>query len=298
MPSLVPTLLHRLARADGLLASGRPAQAREAFEALLEAAQDAGDRALEVVARSTLARMALRQHAVDEARALLAAAGRVLDPNHLPGHLRYREALVRLAIEESPPSVARDEIRRYLAWAESQELGAAVIDATLLLADFTSGAERVELLERGIDRAEALEATSRLGEACLRLGATLEPDAPEAALEAYEQARGWLERHGTRRDVVGVAWAIGHTAARVEDWGRARDALDGARRLAEGADDCDDLLTWLLADLAMVEATAGDVVEGRRLMVRARALGATHQLPSLWPDRWADVERRARALDL
>jgi len=299
MASLVPTLHTHLQRADGLWLAGRAKQARRAFEDLFQAAQERGDRAMEVVARSMLARMSLQVHAVDDARELLAAAGRALDPHHLDSHRRYRAALARLAVEQGPVSVAREEVARYLRWAQEVALGPEVLDASLLLADLVSAGERVVFLQRGIDQARALGAEERLGHAYTVLAAALEQDdQPADALEAYAEAYRWHRASGTARGTVAAAWAVGSTALRLEDWARARDALREAQRRAEAADDCDDLLALLLADLAQVEAEAGDVVEARRLLLVALERGDEQQLGTLWPERWEAVRRQARALDV
>jgi len=299
MASLVPTLHTHLQRADDLWARGRAKQARQAFEDLLQAAQERSDRAMEVVARSMLARMALRLHGLDDARELISAAGRVLDPHHLDSHRRYRAALARLAVEQGPASVAREEVARYLRWAEEVALGPEVLDACLLLADLVSAGERIAWLQRGIEQARALGAESRLGDAYMVLAASLEQDdQPREAIEAYSEAHRWLRAHGTPRAVVAAAWAVGATALRLESWARARDALQQARVGAEAADDCDDLLAWLMADLATVEAAAGDVVEARRLLLVALQRGQEQQLSVLWPERWAAVQQQARELEL
>ncbi len=299
MASLVPTLHKHLERADGLLAAGRSKQARQAFEQLLQAAQDRADRGMEVLARATLARMALQLHDLDEARSLLASAGRALDPHHLPSHRRYRAALARLAVEEGPAATAREELTRYLQWAEDERQGEEVLDASLLLASQVSALERVTWLQRGIEQALALGATERLGEAHMSLAAAWEAiDELADAVEAYSRAHHWHLASGRPRDVVAAAWAVGATASQLEDWARARDALREALRGAEAADDCDDLLALVLADLATVEEAAGDVVEARRLMLRALKRGREQQLATLWPERWATMERQARALEL
>jgi len=299
MASLVPTLHTHLRRADDLWSSGRAKQARQAFEDLLQAAQERGDRAMEVVARSMLARMALRLHALDDAREMLASAGRVADPHHLDAYRRYRAALARLAVEEGPVPVAREEVARYLRWADETRQGPEVLDACLLLADLVSAGERIAWLQRGIEQARALGAEERLGDAYTVLAAALEQDEqPAEAMEAYAEAYRWHRAHGAPRAVVASAWAVGATALRLEDWARARDALQTARRGAEAVDDCDDLLALLLADLATVEAEAGDVVEARRLLLVALERGEQQGLGALWPDRWEAVRRQARKLEV
>jgi tetratricopeptide (TPR) repeat protein len=299
MASLVPTLHAHLQRADRLLADGRASQARQAFESLLSLAQERSDRAMEVLVRSTLARLALQRHAVDEARDLLAAAARLLDPHHQASHRRYRAALARLAVAEGPAAVARTEVEAYLRWAEGEGMAGEVMDAALLLVPLVSANDAVSWLQRAIDHGLAADASERLGEAHVVLAGVLEGLGELGeALSAYASALHWHQVHGRPRDVVAAGWAVGSLAARLDDEPRARDALHEARQVAATADDCDDLLALVLADLASVEAAAGDVVEARRLVLEALRLARDAQLPALWPARWSALQAQARGLEI
>jgi len=311
MPALVPTLRTLLAQADAHFVDGRLGDALDAFDLLLERSQERADRATQVVARSMIARCLLRKRDVDGARTQLQTAALLIDPVHLESHGRYRAGLARLALRESMPEVAREELRAYLQWAEEARAHPEVVDACLLLADQVDLAERDEELnrrrleeraswiQRGIEHAIAHDVGRRLGSAYNDLAVALDQlSRPSAALEAYQEALVSYRSYGTRRQLVGAAWAVGSSACRLEDWPLARARLEEAIEGAERAEDCPDLLALALVDLALVHEASGDVVDARRLVIRAVALAREQGLSQVWPARWTAMLDYARSLDL
>lgn len=299
MRSLVTTLRTLLAQADDHFDSGRTSRARATYEELLERAQERADRATEVVARSMLARVHLKRRDLDAARGELEQARTLIDPAHLASRARYRSVRARLAVAEGPPGDARDALEDYLRWAEEAEAHAQVVDACLLLAEHDQGAAR-EWLQRGIDHALDHEVHERLGVAYNQLGAVFDQkERFEDSLEAYQQALRWHQRTGSPRQVVAAAWAVGATACHLEDWPLARTRLDEAVEGAEEADEgCRDLLALALADLARVHEAAGDIIEARRLVIRAARLAREQDLPRFWPERWQGIVAQGKALEL
>jgi tetratricopeptide (TPR) repeat protein len=299
MSFLVPTLHTLLTQADAYFDDGRLRQARQAYEDLVQVAQEKPDRATEVMARSMLVRCLLRVRDLEGAREQLAGAARLVDPQHLDAHARYRAALARVAIEEGPPEVTRRELQAYLTWAEDVRRGDELIDACLLLADTSELEDRVEWLRRGIDQAELLEATGRLGRAWTALAGALDQlEQTQQALEAYQSALRWYRDHGGGRELVATAWAVGALACRLEEWPLGRTVLEHALELAEPREDCDDLVALVLADLARVYEAAGDVIEARHILLRALQAAREQQLSELWPERWASLRADARRLEL
>jgi tetratricopeptide (TPR) repeat protein len=311
MSSLVPTLASFLAQADRLFAEGRIVQARRSFEELVERAQERVDRATEGIARAMLARCLLKLHDLEGAREQLLRSAHLADPAYVDAHARYRAALVRLAVEEGPPELARREVHEYLTWAGEAQRPAEVLDACLLLAPLCAPEERVQWLERGIELARTLDATleeagalgsqkpREYGRVYGELAAALEQlEQPDQALEAYQRALSHHRDQGRTRDAVAVGWAVGALACRTEDWPLARTALEDCLALAAMVDHCEDLVALALADLAMVYEEAGDIIEARRLLLRALARGREQDLPTVWPERWEQLLEHARRLDL
>lgn len=328
--SLVPTLASFLAHADGLFAVGRIPQARRAYEELVERAQAKVDRAAEGIARSMLARCLLKLRDLEGAREQLLLAARIADPAHFDAHARYRAALVRLAVEEGPPETARREVREYLSWAADSHRAREVLDACLLLASLCEPEERVEWLERGIELARQIDLSGHeqvgsfgpiphsdhglneeatpapistphreYGRVYAELAAALDQLGQiDRALEAYQKALTHHREQGSLREAVAVGWAVGALACRIEDWPLARTTLEEALRLAERVDNCEDFVALALADLATVYEAAGDIIEARRILLRALSTGKEQDLPTVWPERWEHLLDHARRLDL
>ena len=298
MSVLVTTLRSLLNQADSYMRAGRYSAALSAWEDLVQRSQEKTNRPMEVIARSMRARCFLRRRDLDGAREELSLAAMHLDPQNLESYGRYRSSLVRLAIEEGPET-ARRELMDFLLWAEEVEVGEHVLDACVLLGQGAEQTERVEWLQRGIDYVLDRGDDEGLGSAFNQLGAALDQTGhQQEALEAYQQALVWHRKFGTIRDVVGACWAVGAMACQLEDWPLAREALENAQLIAEDAEGCDDLLALATADLAQVYEAAGDVIEARRLVLRALELSRQQDLSSLWPQRWHALLDHAKRLEL
>ncbi|MCA9490381.1 MAG: hypothetical protein KC621_10665 [Myxococcales bacterium] len=299
MRTLVPTLAAQLADADAVFRSGRIPAARRAWEDLVQRAQERGDRGTECAARAMLARCLLSLQRREEAREELATVGRMADPANVAAHARYRAALARLAIEEGPPDTALRELRQYLSWAEDARDGAAILDACSLLGSAVPLDERADWLERGIEQAQDLGVAQGLGHAYGEWASALDLlGRSEPALEAWQQALRHHQQDGSGRASVAAGWAVGALACRTEDWPLARTSLEEAIVLAERLQDCDDLWALAHADLALVYEAAGDVIEARKLMIRALQRGREQYLGSAWPERWAMIRRDAERLEV
>ncbi len=296
---LVPTLARVLEQADALFDARRLPQARRAYEHLVQRAQEHSDRATEVCARAMLARCQLAVRDVEGARAQLLDAGRWADPEHVDAFARYRGVLARLSIEDGPREVTHTELRAYLQWAEDARRGVEILDACMLLAEQTSPADRVDWLRRGIEQSELLGSDPGLGRAWTHLAAALDElgQTPQA-LEAYQQALRWHRDHDAGRPLVSTAWAVGALACRIEEWPLGRTVLEQALDLAANREDCDDLVPLILADLARVYEAAGDVIEARRLMIRALSTGREQHLDAVWPERWQALFTDAQRLEV
>lgn len=299
MRTLVPTLAAQLSDADAIHLSGRIPAARRAWEDLVQKAQERGDRSTECVARAMLARCLLQLQRRDEARAELATVGRMADPGNVVAHARYRATLARLAIEEGPPDTALRELREYLRWAEDARHGESILDACSLLGGVVPLEERADWLERGIEQARDLGVQVGLGHAYGAWASVLDLSGrTEEALEAWQHALRHHQQRGASRDCVSAGWAVGALACRTEDWPLARTALEEAIVLADRVPGCDDLWALAHADLALVYEAAGDVVEARKLMIRALQRGREQYLASAWPERWAMIRRDAERLEV
>jgi tetratricopeptide (TPR) repeat protein len=299
MPQLVPTLAALVSQADQAFHDGRIPAARRAFEDLVQRAQEKRDRPTEVVARSMLARCLLKMQQRDEARRGLELAGRVADPTHTPAFGRYRAAVARLALEEGPPGAARDELLAYLAWAEDARAIESVLDAAALLGAVVEPQERVERVERAIELVRDLDPGADLAYAFMEWAAALDAlGQTEAALDAWQQALRSHKEHRRTRPTVTAGWAAGAAACRTEDWPLARTLLEEAVALGERQPDCGDLVALALGDLSLVYEAAGDVIEARRLLLRALRSGREHHLASAWPERWAALHSQAERLEI
>ncbi|MCB9679217.1 MAG: hypothetical protein H6737_29205 [Alphaproteobacteria bacterium] len=295
MAVLATTLASALRSADGHFRAGRPMLARHAYEELLEKAQARTDRSIEVVCRAMLARVAVQMHDLDAAEAHLDGAERLVDPGHAEGQRRVRTARVHWEVAAMPD--ATGSVRDFLAWAETEREPEALLEGARLMASAVEGIERAQWLERAIE--VALE--HRLDEADLldawfQLAATRDTlDDLEGALEAYRSA---LALAVQPRGTVMAGWGVGSLLLRLEDWPQAREQLEETVRLAEEADDCEDLLCFALAELATVTAEAGDVVEARHLLVRSLEVARAQDLATLWPAKWEELLEQADGLDL
>lgn len=309
MTSLVPTLAALVRQADALHADGQYPKARRLYEDLVQRAQERADRVTESIARVMLARCMLRLRELDHAREELALAARITDPANVDGYARYRAALVRLALDEGPPDTSRRELREYRRWAEQAGSVPAALDACLLSAGVLPVEERVDWLERALDQArgqdadrdagDAVHASAELARAYGEYGSALDQvGKTDLALAAYQHAERIHRGLGRVRDGVASGWAAGALACRLEDWPLARATLEGAIRAAELTAECDDLVALALADLASVYEAAGDVIEARRLILRAMAMGREQHLAAVWPERWELIVAHARRLDL
>jgi tetratricopeptide (TPR) repeat protein len=299
MPGLATTLRSLADYADTLWYQGRQSAAMAVYEDLLQRSQERTDRMTEVIARSMLALCALRRKDIEQAQVQLQSAGRYVDPEHLDSYERYRAALCRLAIDGTTRESAKLELLDYLAWAEERRVFSAVLDACLLLGRTSNPQERVEWLQRGIEQASVGGAERDLGRAYMELAACQDQLGQSAdALEAYEQSLEWHEKTGQPRDVASATWAVGSLCVREEDWPKAREVLEKGQDLCRQHDGCDDLLALITADLAQVYEAAGDVIEARRLVIKALSLAREQSLDGLWPQRWRALREHAKALEL
>jgi tetratricopeptide (TPR) repeat protein len=296
---LVPTLAALVSQADRAFAEGRIPAARRAWEDLVQRAQEKRDRPTEVVARSMLARCLLKMQLRDEARHELALAERVTDPTHTPAYGRYRAARARLAVEEGPPESTRRELRDYLRWAEEAQAADEVLDAAILLGAVLEPDERADVLERAIEVVRGHDPSADLAAAHVAWASALDAlGRTEPALEAWTEALHGHRRRGRIRPAVSAGWAAGAAAVQLEDWPLARTLLEDAVREAERQPDCEDLVALALGDLSLVYEAAGDVVEARRLLLRALKQGREHHLASAWPERWAALRAQAVRLEV
>lgn len=300
MSSLVTTLLSLLSKADGQLAAGRIAAARTAYEELLQQAQERLDRPMEVVARSMLAQTLLKRRDLEGAREELRRASFQIDPLHLQSYGRYRSVMARIAVEEGPAETAREELHDYLHWGEGAGAHNEVLDATVLIANLASRPEdRAYWLQRGIDHALNHGVDRSLGRVYNDLAATLDLlEQSDEALECYQQSLAWHRKLGSVRDIAGASWAVGNLAARLEDFPLAQERLQEAIDVADGAEGCGDLVALAMADLAAVYEESGDVIEARRLVIRAVELARQQELGAVWPQRWEALLEHARHLEI
>ena len=154
-------------------------------------------------------------------------------------------------------------------------------------------------LSRAVEEAEAAGRVRQAGMLALELGGILDADGRlEEAARAYGRAFEHQVTHGSPRGAASAAWAKGNVQARIEDDGEARVTLEEAVKRASAAEEARDILALALADLARVHEAAGDVVEARRLVIRAVGIAREEGLPSLWPERWRSLVAYGRSLEL
>jgi len=246
-----------------------------------------------------LARYHIKRREYDDAGDELSVASRILDPNHLESHGRYRAVLARLAMAESGPQVGHAEMLSYLHWAEDVRAGTEIVDAALLLAHHSDDADdTIDWLEHAIDAALAHNVSTPLPGAYNALAVHLDQTGrSEDGLEAYQQALVWERKSENKRRIIAACWAVGSAACRDGDWPLGRDRLEEAVEAAEGADDCADYLALSLSDLAQVYAAAGDVIEARRLMIRSMALADEQGFEAFWPERMRSMRDFSAKLD-
>lgn len=294
MPALVTTLTTRLQTATSLFDQGRLGAALTAYETLVSLAQERSDRTTEAMARAMAARCLLRRRDVEGAAAHMRALS--IDADRLPLDVEacVVGSRVRLALAEGSA-----DLRAYLQWADEKSHTTSVIDACTLLAEDADGEEKATWLERAVSESEVSGQMLKAGTLALELGGVLDAlGRMEESVGAYRRACGHQRSHGSVRGAVSAAWAAGAVLVRLESWPQAREELDQAIELAQDHEDVRDLLALALAELAKVAEAAGDVVDARRLVIRAVALAREQDLPSLWPDRWRALVLYGRSLDL
>jgi tetratricopeptide (TPR) repeat protein len=299
MSVLQTTLRTALEHADALFEAGRLPAAQSAFEDLLEKAQERSDHGIEVVARVMIARCLLRRHDVGGALQGIADAEQRLDPDHRESAARLRAAKARILLE-ADPIAAKEELRAYLRWAEERFAWFEAVDALLLLAGSAATPDdRVSWLQRAADLGQEQGLDGPMGRVHGELAAALEQQGRiEEALDAWQMALQSYRKNGPVRSRIASAWAAGSLAARVEEWPLAQKCLEEAVREAERTDDCIDLLALALADLARLHEASGDVIEARRVMIRALRLAREQDLVRAWPEKWEALRAQARALEL
>lgn len=303
--ALVTTLTAQIEAADALYEQGRLGAALTAYRDLLDRAQERSDRAAETVARAMVARCLLvgrePDRHLDEVEQHLEAIALYAEEQPLEVQARVEGTRARTSMARAgrPEDADITPLRAYLDWADEQGHGPSLVDACVLLARAQSGEERATWLSRAVDEAEVAGRIRQAGQLALELGGVLDAlDRPEEAVRAYRRAQQHQESHGTPRGVVSAAWAKGSVRSRIEDDAEAREALEEAVKRAEGTEDARDILALALADLARVHESAGDVVEARRLILRAVRIAREEDLPSLWPDRWQALVAYGRRLEL
>jgi tetratricopeptide (TPR) repeat protein len=195
--------------------------------------------------------------------------------------------------------VARRELLDYLRWAEESRTVEPLLDAASLLSAALAPQERADALERALELAAVLDPGADLAATYVEWASALDATGDtERALTAWTEA---LTRHrdlGRGRPVVASGWAAGAAACRLEDWPLARTLLEDALSASERSPGCEDLVALVLGDLSLVYEAAGDVVEARRLVLRALRTGREHHLASAWPERWAGLHAQARRLEV
>lgn len=299
MPSLVTTLHSMLAQADAHFRAGRVQRAQAAFAALIERAQDRADHPQEVIARSMLAHCYLKRRDEHSAREELQTAAVLLDPGHIESYGRYRAVLARLAVASDSDDVSRQELVRYVDWAEKADAHANVVDGCQLLATRGPLDTRVTWLQRGIDHALEYRVPGVLGHAYNLLAILLDQDhRREEAFEAYQQAYTWQAREGQPRQHAAAAWAVGAMALALDDYALARTRFEEALDVCRREDAAGDVLVLVLADLAQVQEASDDIIEARRLLIEAARLAREHQLPTMWPARWRAMAQAAKRLEI
>ena len=299
MPALVPTLNSLLERAHQLFDEGRYSKALDAYENLVVRAQEKMDRSTEVIARSRIAECFVIRQDGDAALDQLQRAKDLLDQQNRTAHLRYRWAYARTVLLTETKEAARAELQDYVRWADDDAQFEALIDGCCLLAESSSGEERIQWLERALQVGQDTQTTARLGRICNDLAASFDGmGRTEEALDLYELALGWHRMMGSTRDQVGACWAIGSVALREEDFPLARTRLEEATALAGEQPECQDLLALALADLGRVHFEAGDVIEARRLVIQSLKHAREVDLSTAWNQAWSRLLSFAESLDI
>jgi len=274
-------------------------KAIRALEELLVQAQERADRPMEVIARSRLAECWLLRRDEQAAAEALSRAEEILDRAHTGSFSQYRRVQARMAVFTLSGEALRDELTEYVRWADGVCAYPAFIDGCQLLADHSDAEQRIYWLERALEVGQQSKTESELGRICTALADALDTAGrSEEALEVYEMALGWHRLKGSMRDQVGACWAIGSVGVRLEDWPLARIRLEEGIRLAGNNSSLQDLVALSLAELAKVNEASGDVIEARRLVLRAVRLAREEDLMSSWPKYWMALTKYAGHLDL
>ena len=293
------SLYARLEEADALIRIGRIGSARMAFNALLEAAQDRGDRPNETIARAMLAQCALHQGDLQAARTHLREARARVDTDNTTIEGRVRSVEVRLVMADEHAPDAQGALHDYVRWAEDHRAWPQVVDGCRLLSATATPTDRAYWLRRAVQVTLDYGLREQSGALYNELAVSLDAlDRADEAFEAYRQALAWYRRTGTTRQVAAACWAVGAVAVQQEDWGTAETHLAEAIRITAGSPDHQDVHALALADLARIHAASGDVIEARRVMIRAMAMAREVDMPTEWPQRWESVQAFARELEL
>ncbi len=296
MGGLITTLGRELSAADELFRIARWPAARNAFEGLVERAQERSDPSVEVVARSMLSRCLLAQQDVETAFTSLELARSRLPLASGEARLRWRAARVRVLGALGEASI--EELKLYFSDAEDQQEWVALIDAARLLADAQPDS-RIDWLERALHFAQE-HCPAEVGPVARGLAFALEAEERfDAAIAAWHAAWDALQALDSPvRERIMASWAIGSLSCRAEDWPAAFEWLETCLQDAGDNEDCGDVVALTLADLARAHEAAGDVIEARRVLIRALNKGRDYDLASLWPARWDAIVVHARTLDL
>ena len=254
---------------------------------------------MEIDARIMLAWCMLISRDLESGREQLSLVEPILDPLYLRSQQRFQRVRVRYSLDPSSQTDADVALKEYLHWAEAHDCIEEVLDACELLAQQSELEERVDWYQRAIEFCLVKTTDVSLGPTYQALAIALDQlGRHEEAMECYVQALLVYQQQGTTRDWVAASWAVGALACRMEDWPLARKHLEEAHLGVEKDDNCKDLEGLILADLSQAAAASGDVIEARRLLIRAMQLGREHDLESLWPDRWASMQEQAIQIGL
>ena len=298
MTHLATTLLSALTHADQLFEAGRLTAAQAAYEEVLERAQERLDRSTEIEARAGLAHTLLRRQDLEGARAAADRASERLAGGTVECHTRLRSVRARIALAEGSLERARVELVELFEWARQQGRPALAMEACALLSTVHVRDERIRWLQRAVDIG-VTEECEELGCAYRDLAVVFEAEGRwQEALDAWQEALQAFRRLGTTRQVRMAEWAVGALGCRLEDWPLAQARLEEVIRQADAEEETVDLLALALADLARVHEAAGDVIEARRVLLRAMAMAREHDLPRIWPERWRGMLEQANRLEL
>jgi tetratricopeptide (TPR) repeat protein len=303
-----------LKEADNTFNSRDYAGATELYRALVEKAEEEGDKAVLVQALAMTARGYLIRGMNDEGRPWIERAGELASPDDPPGWSRYLGVRGRFEWQDGDKPKATLTFREMYGYCLEHELYRRAIDAAHMVAITGTTDEQIEWARKGIAAAEQGGEEGWLGPLWNNLGVTYWDLAAEAegdealehdrqALDCYLKARHYHWKVGGEVSKLAADWAVGSAYRRIGEGEKAgawlRPVLARAERRFEldPSPENGEWVGWACFDLGLLAADAGESERALELLNRAKNLLEHVGIQDWDPKSWKLLNQRIEDLN-